>query len=241
MSALSDFFRHGRMTHLDADDHYAVYFNQTRGDARYLQLSGGNLTDQLSMTKDGQAAVTLASYSDTVSSSNTQRRFKGTQASPSAVTTGIGLGNFIFQGALTSSTVGNAGAITVNSADNFDSSQCPGRMVFQTTASGSTTLTTRMMIRENGNVQIASPASDTGEKLQVNGDAYIQGVVNIKTGNTFQVNGVDVIGARKTGWGTPTGTLSRAAFDQSTVTLPQLAQRVAALVTDLLSHGLIGA
>lgn len=35
------------------------------------------------------------------------------------------------------------------------------------------------------------------------------------------------------GWGTPTGTLTRTTFDESTVTLPQLAQRVAALITDL--------
>jgi hypothetical protein len=44
------------------------------------------------------------------------------------------------------------------------------------------------------------------------------------------------------GWSLPTGTLSRAAFDQSTVTLPELAQRVAAILTDLYSgHQLIGA
>lgn len=36
-------------------------------------------------------------------------------------------------------------------------------------------------------------------------------------------------------WALPTGALSRAAFDESTVTLPQLAQRVAALLTDLYS------
>lgn len=35
------------------------------------------------------------------------------------------------------------------------------------------------------------------------------------------------------GWGTPIGTLTRTTFDESTVTLPQLAQRVAALITDL--------
>lgn len=43
-----------------------------------------------------------------------------------------------------------------------------------------------------------------------------------------------------TGWAAPTGTLSRAAFDQSTVTLANLAQRVAALVTDLRANGVIG-
>lgn len=41
--------------------------------------------------------------------------------------------------------------------------------------------------------------------------------------------------SRQTGWGAPTGTVSRATFDPSTVTLEQLAQRLAALVTDLLA------
>jgi len=37
------------------------------------------------------------------------------------------------------------------------------------------------------------------------------------------------------GWAAPTGTLDRTTFDESTVTLPELAQRVAALITDLLA------
>lgn len=56
----------------------------------------------------------------------------------------------------------------------------------------------------------------------------------------YQVASVQVVGPRHTGWTAPTGTVSRATFDQSTVTLAQLAQRVAALELDLLSHGLIG-
>lgn len=36
-------------------------------------------------------------------------------------------------------------------------------------------------------------------------------------------------------WAAPTGTLARTTFDQSTVTLPELAKRVAALITDLLA------
>lgn len=41
------------------------------------------------------------------------------------------------------------------------------------------------------------------------------------------------------GWSSPTGTVSRATFDQSTVSTAQLAQRVAALIEDLLSKGLL--
>jgi hypothetical protein len=59
---------------------------------------------------------------------------------------------------------------------------------------------------------------------------------------TLSLNGTQVLTVRKTGWSVPTGTLSRAAFDESTVTLAQLAQRVAALITDLRDHhGIIGA
>jgi len=37
----------------------------------------------------------------------------------------------------------------------------------------------------------------------------------------------------QSGWGTPTGSLTRTTFNSGTVTLPQLAERVAALITDL--------
>lgn len=61
------------------------------------------------------------------------------------------------------------------------------------------------------------------------------------TAGSFKVGSNQVIGARRTGWTAPTGTLSRGAFDQSSVTLAQLAQHVAALITDGLAHGFIGA
>lgn len=59
--------------------------------------------------------------------------------------------------------------------------------------------------------------------------------------DSLTVGSNQVVAARQTGWTAPTGTLSRGTFDQSTVTLPQLAQRVAALITDLTTHGLVGA
>lgn len=53
-----------------------------------------------------------------------------------------------------------------------------------------------------------------------------------------------VVGVRKTGWTVATGTATRTSFDTATVTLPQLAERVKALIDDLhatAGHGLIGA
>lgn len=58
-----------------------------------------------------------------------------------------------------------------------------------------------------------------------------------------RVGGTAVLGARKTGWATASGTATRTTFDTSTVTLAQLAERVKALIDDLHStagHGIIG-
>jgi len=56
----------------------------------------------------------------------------------------------------------------------------------------------------------------------------------------YRVDGVKVVGNRITGWGSPTGTATRTAFDTSVISTGQLAQRVKALIDDLRSHGLIG-
>lgn len=54
------------------------------------------------------------------------------------------------------------------------------------------------------------------------------------------VNGI-VGRTPSSGWGTPTGTLTRTTYDTATVTLPQLAERVAALITDLKLKGYLTA
>lgn len=58
----------------------------------------------------------------------------------------------------------------------------------------------------------------------------------------YKVVGTQVVGPRVTGWQLPTGTLTKTTFDTATVTLPQLAQRVYAIISALKdSHGLVGA
>ena len=59
----------------------------------------------------------------------------------------------------------------------------------------------------------------------------------------LRIGGTAVVGARKTGWATASGTATRTTFDTATVTTAQLAERVKALIDDLHSasgHGLIG-
>jgi hypothetical protein len=60
------------------------------------------------------------------------------------------------------------------------------------------------------------------------------------TAPTYTVASSQVVGARITGWDAATGTATRTAFDTSTVTLPELAERLKALIDDLRTHGLIG-
>jgi hypothetical protein len=67
------------------------------------------------------------------------------------------------------------------------------------------------------------------------------GNVSLATSKVYQINGTQVVSARRTGWTPPTGTATRTAFDPATVTLSQLAERMKALLDDLTAHGLIGA
>lgn len=88
----------------------------------------------------------------------------------------------------------------------------------------------------NIDVVIDAPL-DGGLSVTLNGSDFseVDGV------DAFRVNNVRVVAARRTGWGSPTGTASRVAFDTSTATTADLAQRLKALIDDLIAHGLIGA
>jgi hypothetical protein len=61
----------------------------------------------------------------------------------------------------------------------------------------------------------------------------------------LRINGVSVVGSRKSGWSAPSGTATRTSFNTDTVTTSHLAERVKALIDDLGAmsggHGLIGA
>lgn len=68
-------------------------------------------------------------------------------------------------------------------------------------------------------------------------------IMNVGTGGEYRFNNARVVNARKTGWATATGTATRTTFDTATVTLPELAARLKALIDDLhqtAGHGLIG-
>jgi hypothetical protein len=66
--------------------------------------------------------------------------------------------------------------------------------------------------------------------------------LNAASGKVYKIANTQVVGPRDTGWTAMTGTPNEStAYDTATVTLPQLAGRVAALQAALTTHGLIGA
>lgn len=66
------------------------------------------------------------------------------------------------------------------------------------------------------------------------------GSIDIQGGGALKIGGVVVAQSRKSGWSKATGTANRTAFDTSTVSVTQLAQRVKALIDDAYD-GMIGA
>jgi hypothetical protein len=62
----------------------------------------------------------------------------------------------------------------------------------------------------------------------------------ISTSSSYNVQSTKVVGQRITGWGTPTGTSDRSAFDTATATATDVAEALKALIEDLKTHGLIG-
>lgn len=74
-------------------------------------------------------------------------------------------------------------------------------------------------------------------------DYVVSGTLQTRLMSTggLQVRNSQVVGQRSTGWGAMTGTLDNAtAFNTASVTLAQLASRVAALQNAFTVHGLIG-
>jgi hypothetical protein len=67
------------------------------------------------------------------------------------------------------------------------------------------------------------------------------GFLNLASGFAYRINATQVVGARDTGYAAFTGTTNKGtAYATGTVTLVQLAERVAAIQASLTTHGLIG-
>jgi hypothetical protein len=101
------------------------------------------------------------------------------------------------------------------------------------TGTASQRLSTYMELAATNTITIHNGTAPTGNIT----DAIQAYAADITAGNTAMhirnENGDIVKLYSIGGWGTPTGTLTRTTFDTTTVTLSQLAERVAALISDL--------
>lgn len=128
---------------------------------------------------------------------------------------------------------------------NFVLGTNTGGILFKSTSG------TNAQITEDGNnnlwFKLASAAA-TGLRITDSSNngilTYTPGsVMDFPLGGEFRISGNRLLNSRKTGWAVATGTKTRTTFVTDTVTLPELAARVGALVDDLhqtAGHGLIG-
>jgi hypothetical protein len=106
----------------------------------------------------------------------------------------------------------------------------------------------------------AEPGADVGGDLQVSmytdagafidaplqigraagSNITINRPINLLPGMVIKNNFAQVLGARQTGWVAATGTPTRTSFATGSVSLSDLAERVKALIDDMITHGLIG-
>lgn len=75
----------------------------------------------------------------------------------------------------------------------------------------------------------------------VTGDVAPAGHVNLAAAKTLRVGGLQVVGPRDIGWAAFTGANNESTtYATGTITLIQLAERVAGMQVALTAHGLIG-
>ena len=167
------------------------------------------------------------------------RRANGTESAPTAIQNLDQVGGIQARGYGASGYSTSRAEMRFVAAENWTDTAQGTRIEFATSNIGVAVLVHRMTINPSGRVKIGNATSDDGVNM-----LQVDGPVTVTTGNSYKVNNVAVVGARKTGWGTATGTATRTTFATGSVTLSQLAERVKALIDDLhetAGHGLIGA
>lgn len=102
------------------------------------------------------------------------------------------------------------------------------------TPPGATLPVLGLRLTPSGNLLLGNTTGT--EKFSVTGNVQLT-----NPADSYKVGTNNVVGSRKAGWTAPTGTATRTAFATSSVTTEQLAERLKALIDDLIAHGLIGA
>lgn len=211
----------------------------------------GNVTAPNVMQTDGTVnAVTGAS--GLISNTNASGiLFNGIRNTGALTTSGSTLLTLRGQGATDGAgTIATGGAIVFKADAAFAAGSSPGRIEFQTTATGGVTLATRGAFTQAGIFFIGTSVLAAVWAVDQSGNTTWGEASNLVFGTTTGTkigtattqkigfwNATPVVVV--TGWAAATNTKLRTTFDTTTVTLPNLAARVGALIDDLLSYGLI--
>ncbi len=184
----------------------------------FVSAGGADVTGELEVLATSNAPATFTSSAASSASNGSIGYFYCDDGT--AMGNGHRLGGLIIGG---SSAAGgasnrNASAVMAFATEAWvDASAYGSNLTFETTANGATTRAVRATLTSTS--------------------------LNLASGVVLQANATQVVSTRKTGWAVATGTPTRTTFVTSTVTLPQLAERVKALIDDLhgtAGHGLIG-
>lgn len=167
---------HGGLSGLSDDDH-PQYHNDARGDARYLQLSGGTLTGPV-VTTGAFTGSQRTAYSavNTDTSSGSQVSF--------TLQSGSGAAAIVGKAATEYTTVPSwTGRFFVDNNDGVVLSSAGNSVDICTGAAR----TLRVRVTLAGDIVINAAASDGVSK------AYVAGDIGVSASSTYRVDGVDVL------------------------------------------------
>ena len=141
--------------------------------------------------------------------------------------------------ATTAGTVTGAAQTAITSVGTLTALTISGDLTMTAAASRLIPGATSFTHRNNANSADNLSITDAGFVTIRNGLTLTAG--NVRATEHHDAADLRLLGARKTGWGVPTGTQTRTTFDTASVNLAILAEHVKALIDDLTNHGMIGA
>jgi hypothetical protein len=224
-SAAANRFSFGRDVTLQAGQMMHLYWDcitqrwRSADPAALALLQTGALTvnGNLIVNPSSSGSFTMQWIDDTAAAINAV--FRKTRSAPAA---NDQIGTFSMQGrdsALNNTVFGTFGLLSNVVTDGAES----GQWFWTTIAAG-----------------VSATRFKVGAGLMVGNGAADPGNTNINVEGAYYADGTKVVGNRVAGWAAASGTATRTTFATGSVTTAQLAERVKALIDDLVAHGLIG-
>lgn len=214
--------------------------NATVGNNLFVN-GAGNGTDQnnwsFSILGGGTGQLVGQAWNDPENANNTWLSVTRTGYVPQVIT-------------LTAPTITLTGAAHATSLDStpigattpstgaFTNINTTGHLSFGTLATGASDLTYGVQLWPGYGINAFSAAIN----VVINGAQQAAfSITGLNIAGSYHLSGVQVVGAQIAGYGTPTGPVKLASFPGASATLAQTSAMVAQLITDLKTHGLLGA